>query len=492
MNSLRSPFPLCFSFPLSLPFFPVGTKASELVGVFRCIRVNQAMESTPPYPLQLPFCSGNISSSSSSSSSDSHGRCSLSCKGYCSTNSIVFSIKNKRSDLKSPLQLQLPLRRPRRRHPTPPPTSKPPVKKTQNVAAASTSDILRLMDGLGLSVPIDIYTSLIKECAETRDADGAVELHAHVKRSGLRFTLPFLNRILMMYASCGLIDNARQIFDKMPIRDFNSWAVLIAGYMDGDLYQEAISLFVKMRCDHKLQRGYDKLIDFPVSWIIVCLVKACVETMNLGLGEQLHGWLLKVGYDVDLYISSSLINMYGRLGHLEGVDIVFDHMAYRNTLVWTAKLVNKCREEHFYEVLNAFKDMGREGVEKNGFTFSSVLRACARMNDNGQCGQQVHAELIKLGLESNDFVQCGLVDMYGKCGLLKDAERAFEMIGDEKTAACWNAMLTGYVKHGHCIKAIKVLYAMKSAGLQPQESLLNEVRFACGNKALHRCHSDLI
>ncbi|KAL6980996.1 hypothetical protein U1Q18_022632 [Sarracenia purpurea var. burkii] len=40
----------------------------------------------------------------------------------------------------------------------------------------------------------------------------------------------------------------------------------------------------------------------------------------------------------------------------------------------------------------------------------------------------------------------------------------------------------GYIQGGHCIEAIKILYAMKAAGLQPQESLLNEVRFTCGSR----------
>lgn len=179
------------------------------------------------------------------------------------------------------------------------------------------------------------------------------------------------------------------------------------------------------------------------------------------------------------------MNLYGKFRCIEGVDFVFDHMPCRgNTVVWTAKIVNHCRDENFNEVLNVFNEMGREGVKKNEFTFSSVLRACGRVEDDGQCGEQVHACVIKLGLESNDFVQCGLVDMYSKRGLLRNARMVFETVREERTEACWNAMLTGYIQHGDCIEAIKVLYAMKSAGLQPQESLLNEVRFTCGGSNL--------
>ncbi|PSR91358.1 Pentatricopeptide repeat-containing protein [Actinidia chinensis var. chinensis] len=178
--------------------------------------------------------------------------------------------------------------------------------------------------------------------------------------------------------------------------------------------------------------------------------------MNLGLWKQIHGLLWKMDYSGNLFLSSSLINLYGKFGCREGVDFVFDHKGRRNSVVWTAKIVNNCREEHFDEVLDGFREMGSEGVKKNGFTFSSVLRACGRMEDDGQCGRQVHANEIKLGLESNDFVRGGLVDMYAKRGLLKNARTVFEVIGgDKRTAACWNAMLTVYIQHEHCIEAIK-------------------------------------
>lgn len=401
----------------------------------------------------------------------------------------------------SPTQIHLPLKKPNnlqqihnRPHllPPPPPIISPPNKKTKTTTTTAANndtnhltDVLRLMDGLGLPIPLDIYTSLIKECTETRDPTGAMALVAHINKSGIRPGLQFLNRILLMYVSCGLIENAHQLFDKMPVKDCNSWAAMVAGFIENDKYEEAISLFVEMRRNHRRKRRDTYMLGFPYSWIIVCILKACVQTMNLGLGKQIHGWLTKIGYSSDLFVSSSLMNLYGKFRCIEGVDFVFDRMPCRgNTVVWTAKIVSHCREENFDEVLNVFNEMGRKGVKKNEFTFSSVLRACGRMEDDGQCGEKVHASVIKLGLESNNFVQCGLVDMYSKCGLLRNARMVFEMVGEERTEACWNAMLTGYIQHGHCIEAIKVIYAMKSAGLQPQESLLDEVRFTCGGSNL--------
>lgn len=358
-------------------------------------------------------------------------------------------------------------------------------KKSNSNATPTTStptDILRLMDGLGLPIPPDIYASLIKESSTTGDATQATQLLAHINRSGLPLSSALLNPILLMYVSCGLIHTARHMFDKMNVLNKNSisWAIMLAAYMDNGFYEEAIFLFVQMMELHSTI-----MLELP-AWIFICVLKACVHTMNLTLGKQVHGWLLKVGYATNLFLSCYLISFYGKFRCLDDADFVFDQTSERNTVIWTAKMVNKCQGEYMHEALVAFTEMGRAGVKRNEFTYSSVLRACGRMKDHGRCGRLIHASTIKLGLESDIYVQCGLVDMYGKCGLLVEARRVFETVSDtnKTNIVCWNAMLTGYIRHGLYIEAIKFLYQMKAAGIQPQESLLNELRIACGSTTL--------
>ncbi|XP_057965156.1 pentatricopeptide repeat-containing protein At1g31790 [Malania oleifera] len=393
-------------------------------------------------------------------------------------------------------EIRLLLQRPKRVEPIKPPISNR-KKKNENFIAptttisssigsatatrgrSTTSDVLRLMDGLRLPIPPDMYASLIKECMDTRDAAGAAELHAHIVQSGVVPCLPLLNRLLLMHVGCGRSEAARQLFDQMSQRSSISWTIVIADSAHEGRFEEAIGLFQEM-----LQHHGNMLVIPP--WILVCLLKACVHTVNVALGKQVHGWLLKAGYTRNLFLSTSLMNFYGKCRCLPSANFVFDHMNCHDTVVWTTSIVNNCREEHFEEVLNAFNDMGRAGVRKNGYTFSSVLKACGRMKDDGRCGRQVHADAIKHGVDFGSFVQCGLIDMYGKCGLVGDAERLFEMICDKKNTACWNAMLTAYIWNGFCIEALKFLYHMKAVGVQPQESLINEVRIACGSRSFEK------
>ncbi|PRQ27358.1 putative tetratricopeptide-like helical domain-containing protein [Rosa chinensis] len=361
-------------------------------------------------------------------------------------------------------------------------------KKNGCGSSCSTSDILRLMDGLRVPVaaaaaPADngMYASLINDCS---DSGAALDLQAHLTRKGRRNPPPplhLLNRLLLRHVTNGRLDNAHHLFDEMPLKDFNSWATLIVAYAHNGDYPEALRLFLTMLYR---QEYHVDMFEFP-PWIMACVVDACACTMDMRLGEQLHGCCLKLGHgNHDMFVATSLINFYGRLRCHEAAHRASIGLSQPNALTWTAIMINNSRGERFFDLISDFKEIGRAGIKKNTCIISCVLRACARMHDDGFSGRQVHANAIKLGVESHSFVHCGLVDMYGRNGLLRDAKLVFQTVNDTTSTACWNAMLTSYLRNGLHIEALQFLYQMKADGLQPQEYLLDQVRIACASNGL--------
>jgi pentatricopeptide repeat protein len=53
--------------------------------------------------------------------------------------------------------------------------------------------------------------------------------------------------LIDMYAKCGSIEIARQLFDKMPKRDVVSWSAMIAGYGMHGHGEDALALFSQMQ-----------------------------------------------------------------------------------------------------------------------------------------------------------------------------------------------------------------------------------------------------
>ncbi|KAJ8755139.1 hypothetical protein K2173_018937 [Erythroxylum novogranatense] len=187
--------------------------------------------------------------------------------------------------------IQLPLRRPKPNHKTPILThQEPPVltHQTQHIKLtdiarncgtklknkSTSSDVLRLMDSLGLPTPPDMYASLMKECTLSRDSIRAIELHSHLSRRRHKLSLTMFKRLLLMHVSCGHLETARQLLDEMTVRaeffDFESWAILVIGYLESAQYEEAVSLFTKLihHCDHVFQSP---------QWFITCIRMACID-----------------------------------------------------------------------------------------------------------------------------------------------------------------------------------------------------------------------
>ncbi|KAL6009020.1 hypothetical protein ACLOJK_022247 [Asimina triloba] len=364
------------------------------------------------------------------------------------------------------------------------PTAKLELKSTQQLernkgqppsSMATASDVLHLMDSLQLPVPDDVYDSLLKECTHKRDALQGARVHSHIRRSHSRSRLstPLANRLLLMYVACGQLRAAHRLFDGMTVRNSISWATLIVGHAEKDDHRQVLQLYL----ESMQQQAYMGPMQPITCTTLRVLLESCTRGEYFKLGEQVHGWLCKVGRTKDILLGSSLVGLYAKFGRPDSARRVFDQMPRRGSILWASMIAGYCREEHYKEAVEAFKEMGVAGKRKGCFAFSSVLQACGRFEDDGLSGTQVHAQAIKAGVESNSFVQSSLVDMYGKQGLLEEAALAFEMIGERRRdMVIWNAMLVAYTRRGHHKEAIRLLYEMKAAGVEPPESMLNEVR----------------
>ncbi|KAK1294180.1 putative pentatricopeptide repeat-containing protein [Acorus calamus] len=179
-------------------------------------------------------------------------------------------------------------------------------------------------------------------------------------------------------------------------------------------------------------------------FVVINVLRDCISLDRFEFGEQVHGWALKLGFATgNLYVGCSLIDFYGRFQCMASSKRVFDDIrsGCRDTVVWTAMLAALCRGACFLDAVKVFKEMGRAGKRMNSFTFSSVLWACGWVGDDARSGRQVHCTAIKVGFESDEFVRSSLVSMYGRCGLVGDARKSFEGLG-QRDGSCWNAMLS--------------------------------------------------
>ncbi|KAL3567099.1 hypothetical protein D5086_032514 [Populus alba] len=102
-----------------------------------------------------------------------------------------------------------------------------------------------------------------------------------------------------MYQRCGEMGFARMVFDVMGDRELVSRNSMISGYSKTSFSKEAIGLFMEMR-----EKGFG-----PDEMTLVSVFGACGD---LGLGRWVEGFVLQKKMEVNSYVGSALIDMYGK------------------------------------------------------------------------------------------------------------------------------------------------------------------------------------
>ncbi|KAI3907084.1 hypothetical protein MKW92_029506 [Papaver armeniacum] len=109
--------------------------------------------------------------------------------------------------------------------------------------------MFRLMQLTDLDPDEGIFVSLLSACAHLGSMDIGLWIHKQLKRMQLPMTVQLNTALIDMYAKCGKLVLAKNLFDGMQERDVICWNVIISGLtMNGDI-ENAIALFEQLEKD---------------------------------------------------------------------------------------------------------------------------------------------------------------------------------------------------------------------------------------------------
>ncbi|KAK0593402.1 hypothetical protein LWI29_036052 [Acer saccharum] len=276
-----------------------------------------------------------------------------------------------------------------------------------------------------------------------------------------------------MYSKCGLVDNARKVFDEMPQRSIVSWNTMIGSYTKDGQTQQALALFMDMQRD-----GNSPFNEFTVSNVLC----ACSIKCNVFECKQLHGFAIKAAMDWNVFVGTALLDVYAKCGLIKEASMVFECMPERSDVTWSSMVAGFVQNELYEEALLLFRRAQVMRLEINQFMVSSVISACACLAVLIE-GKQLHAVMSKTGLGSNLFVVASLTDMYAKCGSIGEAYDLFSGI-EGKNVVLWNVMISGFAKHAHSMEVMILFEKMQQAGFLPNEFTYVSVLSSCSHLGL--------
>ncbi|KAF1873421.1 hypothetical protein Lal_00027459 [Lupinus albus] len=249
------------------------------------------------------------------------------------------------------------------------------------------------------------------------------EIHGYMIRTGLDSDEVVWSALLDLYGKCGSLVEARGIFDKMVERDVVSWTSMIHRCFEDGRREEGFSLFREL-----MRSGIS-----PNEYTFAGVLNACADYAAEHTGKEVHGYMMRVGYDPYSFAVSALVHMYSKCGNIENARRIFNLMPRPDLVSWTSLIVG----------------YAQNGTKPDQITFVGVLSACthAGLVDKGL--EYFHSIKEKHGLvHTADHYAC-VIDLLARSGRFKEAENIIDNMPLKPDKFLWASLLGGCRIHGN-------------------------------------------
>ncbi|KAF7837637.1 pentatricopeptide repeat-containing protein [Senna tora] len=307
------------------------------------------------------------------------------------------------------------------------------------------------------------FPSVIRACCVDNSVEEGKQVHAHVVKFGLGPDRISQNNLIFMYVNFQSLDEARKVFDVMPLRDVVSWTTLVTGYsqwgfiddaynvfdlmpeknsvswnamiascVQSNRFQEAFALFDKMRME-KVELN---------KFVAASMLSACTGLGALEQGKWIHKQIEKTGIEVDPKLATSIIDMYCKCGCLEKAFEVFNKLPEKGISSWNCMIGGLAMHGKGEDAIKLFRKMEMEKmVAPDNITFVNLLSACAHSGliQEGQYffHYMIHVHNIE---PKKEHYGC-MVDLLARAGMLEEARKIIDEMPMSPDAGVLGALL---------------------------------------------------
>ncbi|RDX93674.1 Pentatricopeptide repeat-containing protein, partial [Mucuna pruriens] len=294
-----------------------------------------------------------------------------------------------------------------------------------------------------------ILASVIRACTQLGSHSLALQVHGFVVKGGFVQDVYVGTSLIDFYAKHGYVDAARLIFDDLQVKTTVTWTSIIAGYSKLGKSEESLKLFNQMREGDV----------YPDRYVISSVLSACSMLEFIEGGRQIHGYVLRRGFDMDVSVVNGIIDFYLKCHRVKTGRKLFDQLVDKDVVSWTTMIAGCMQNSLHEDAMDLFAEMVRKGWKPDAFGCTSVLNSCGSLQALEK-GRQVHAYAIKVNIDNDDFVKNGLIDMYAKCDSLTNARKVFDLVAGINVVS-YNAMIEGYSRQDKLVEALDLFHEMR-------------------------------
>lgn len=316
------------------------------------------------------------------------------------------------------------------------------------------------------------FPFVLKACARLLDLQLGVKIHTLVVKAGFDCDVFVKTSLVCLYAKCGYLEDAHKVFDDIRDKNVVSWTAIISGYIGVGKFREAIDMFRRL-----LEMNLA-----PDSFTIVRVLSACTQLGDLNSGEWIHKCIMEMGMVRNVFVGTSLVDMYAKCGNMEKARSVFDGMAEKDIVSWGAMIQGYALNGLPKEAIDLFLQMQRENVKPDCYTVVGVLSACARLGAL-ELGEWVSGLVDRNEFLYNPVLGTALIDLYAKCGSMSRAWEVFKGM-KEKDRVVWNAIISGLAMNGYVKISFGLFGQVEKLGIKPDGNTFIGLLCGCTHAGL--------
>ncbi|XP_054791873.1 pentatricopeptide repeat-containing protein At2g21090 isoform X2 [Prosopis cineraria] len=315
------------------------------------------------------------------------------------------------------------------------------------------------------------FAGVLTACVKLKEFELSRQIHGQVLVAGFSSNVVISSSLLDAYAKCGEMEDARRLFDEMPLKDVFVWTTLVSGYANQGDMQSATELFHQMPQKNsiswtsliggyaKLGLGHEALEVFrkmimhhvkPDQFTYSSCLSACSISASFKLGKQIHAHLVRNNIRINNIVVNGIIDMYSKCGSMENAKTIFHVMGDKqDVVIWNTMIAALAHHGYGMEAILLLKELLTSGVKPNRVTFVVILNACS------------HSGLVQEGIEffnsmnrdhalvpDEEHYAC-LIDLLGRAGCFNELMKHLQKMDCKPGEHVLNALLGVCRIHGN-------------------------------------------
>ncbi|XP_078444023.1 pentatricopeptide repeat-containing protein At4g30700-like [Wolffia australiana] len=266
-------------------------------------------------------------------------------------------------------------------------------------------------------------------------------IHGFAVRSGLDVGSPVATALVTAYGRLARTAAARRVFDCAPpeAKTPATWNAVISAHAQNGETEAAVELFKTMREETGSPR--------PNPVTAASVLSACAQLGTLSLGEWAHRAIENERLEMNVFVSTALIDMYAKCGSVTEARRIFDAMEEKTVVSWNAMIAGYGLHGLGRDALQLFDEMLQAGMAPSSVTFLAALHACSHAGLVEEGRALFRGMAARHGVEPGPEHAACMVDLLGRAGRLREAVEFISGLAGEPGAGVWGALLGACMIH---------------------------------------------